>query len=134
MRPIKFRAWDKKYKVMDDDFLIDCDGKIWDAPRMTYDTPNREIAREDDDRFILMQFTGLHDKNGKEIYEGDIFIVKNIHDGDECIWGDGKPIPQTVTWDKIGFEFGNSTRIIYAPYDFEVIGNIYENGSLLNGE
>ena len=72
------------------------------------------------------QFTGPLDKNGKDIWEGDIFIVKHVHDGDEYIWEYGKPIPQTVTWDKVGFEFGDSTRIVYAPYDFEVIGNIYE--------
>jgi len=126
MREIKFRAWDKKYKVMDDDFLIDCDGKIWDAPRMTYDTPNREIAREDDDRFILMQFTGLHDKNGKEIYEGDKYLWKG--EKGVIVWDRGsfwcKPeSPHDAIWD----------RLYLFIDEIEVTGNIYEDEELLSG-
>jgi hypothetical protein len=73
---------------------------------------------ENDDDFILMQFTGLHDKNGKEIYEGDIVGSS---------WG----YPHS----KVGIvDFEN---IIYAkhecviPDDLEVIGNIYEHPELL---
>ena len=58
---------------------------------------------------ILMQFTGLLDKNGKEIYEGDITNVG------------------IVEWDH-----GQFTERLYAPDDIEVIGNIYSNPELLN--
>ena len=87
-----------------------------------------------------MPFTGLKDKNGKEIYEGDIFVVRNLHDGDEDVWnqtrfnngGEGA-IPQQVTWNERDccFQFGYAYRIKDAPYDFEVIGNIYENPELV---
>jgi uncharacterized phage protein (TIGR01671 family) len=76
----------------------------------------------------LMQFTGLLDKNGKEIYEGDIVICINGHEG-------------VVEWEKSDCCF-NVTGYYNASNDypsmafmegqpFEVIGNIYENPELL---
>ena len=64
MREIKFRAWDNKQnKMRNDGFSIYYDGSIQFAD---------SIESKD---FILMQYTGLKDKNGKEIYEGDILIL-----------------------------------------------------------
>mgnify|MGYP001233689767 FL=1 len=78
---------------------------------------------------ILMQYTGLKDKNGKEIYEGDI-----IRESD----GDGGYIYAKVVYYKDGFmgkEKGFEPE--YPISDFknetEVIGNIYENPELLEG-
>ena len=82
------------------------------------------------------QFTGLHDKTGKEIYEGDILAYKwEDRDGDEIVnhvikWDNGRflmcPIKSVVrTW-----------NIHLHPYDeeSEVIGNIYENPELINNQ
>lgn len=87
------------------------------------------------DNTVLMQSTGLKDKNGKLIYEGD--IVKFNFDTDE--------IKAVVSWDNkelIGF-YLNTTDYFKDKYvtdydfyknDYEVIGNIYENPELLEEE
>jgi uncharacterized phage protein (TIGR01671 family) len=78
-----------------------------------------------------MQYTGLHDKNGKEIYEGDIVKFENIKAkiiygfcGFEFEWIDG--YTDKIRLCKTEPLFKNVSLI------FEVIGNIYENPELLN--
>ncbi len=117
MREIKFRAWDKYKKFM---YEI---GRL-DFPINSPDYENIEI----------MQFTGLLDKNGKEIYEGDIIRVpKSVMDrigGSILItfvqWSD-----TSATW-----MVGRNTHIANTYLWLlnkccEVIGNIYENKDLL---
>jgi hypothetical protein len=71
---------------------------------------------------VLMQFTGLRDKNGREIYEGDLW---------RAIGGE---TPAEVRWNKNGWWFyrrDNPFRPCEWTEDGEVIGNIHENGDLL---
>lgn len=127
MRPIKFRAWDKVNKRMiclDDNFDLrfnsSWEGNLnWSAR----DISNRNVIinqRNAD----LMQFTGLIDKNGMEIYEGDIVNEKDIRslgvilDQSFCGWTAYHAESQRIFC--LGYSSG-----------FEVIGNIYENPELL---
>ncbi len=116
MREIKFRAWDKIEKRM---FVPDgIDQSADGAYVIEFERPLHTLNKIV--RFcgsvILMQFTGLKDKNGKEIYEGD--MVR--HDG-------RIPLDEEVTFDGAAFY-----PVYSAPSQhWEVIGNIYENPELL---
>lgn len=74
----------------------------------------------DDDDWIIEQCTGLKDKNGKFIYEGDIIreISKKEPEWEEYI--------TAVRWKECGFNLYDSE-----DFDFEIIGNIHENGDLV---
>jgi len=118
-REIKFRAWDLKNNEMKSGnmglFMFVGTGSLgWNF------ADNWDIGVTSD--FILMQYTGLKDKNGKECYEEDIILI----DGDK----------HRIWFDDLEFLYGgvNKEWDDYAgnmPYSFEIIGNIYENPDLL---
>ena len=124
MREIKFKAWDKQRgKFITPGYMFDIngDGRIslaLDGNSVGGDGVNGE-------RVELLQYTGLKDKNGREIYEGD--IMRDTH-------GNHREEHQ-VYWAKsmgawacdIGEEWGDMS----GSYTWEVIGNIYENPGLL---
>jgi len=72
---------------------------------------------------ILIQYTGLKDKNGKEIYEGDVIKRSEVNYAHEVIFKDAAFCRQRIDDKAIGS--------LEWPQDFEVIGNIYENPELL---
>lgn len=111
MREIKFRAWDKDKKE-----IREVTGINWYDEYLWVDETPMSGDKLPIEGTPLMQFTGLLDKNGREIYEGD--IVKNDK------WnGIGNGI---VQWDKIGWGCD-----YYFLTKGEIIGNIYENPELL---
>ena len=123
-RELKFRAWDKLEKEM----FPDLEGK---NKKNTYVSLNSFFRTSDN--FILMQFTGLLDKNGKEIYKGDI-VELTLFDAND---NDTQYICE-VKFEKGGFilccdeleeSFINFTYI--EQEQLKVIRNIYENPELL---
>lgn len=118
MRDIRFRAWDKSNKEMFySDFVIQANGKL------VWWLPTRGYLWERDD-VVPMQHTGLHDKNGKEIYEGDIVRIDGCSGLVEVFFGG-------VSF-RIKGNFEGSYILDPLRIDkYEVIGNIYENPGLL---
>ena len=78
---------------------------------------------------ILMQSTGLTDKNGKEIFEGDIIGTK-----DGLLNGVLKFNIDLVMWTNSLFRYNNFERLCNVANSREIIGNIWEDGELLDGE
>lgn len=127
-REIKFRAWDdlhnKMYPVSDIEW--DTDGRMW----VTADDGKNGIELIDDEAH-LMQYTGLKDKNGREIYEGDVLDIGLRNQ-------DGKPVIAPVSYETYaaGYVLDNGGNGIWQRLteDCEVIGNIFENPELLEGK
>ncbi len=119
MREIKFRAWDKTHKKMLDRVLAgpgDPCSIVWDEERPGW-------VNFDDACGVIMQFTGLLDKHGREIYEGDIVF------NPDC------DVRGVVTWMQ---KF--ATYIVepiddgyhYALHDaWQVIGNVWEHPEMV---
>lgn len=140
-REIKFKVWHKELKEM---FWFDLmwgrsgrSGSGWlDVVKWGQEKKYSQVAFGTDNRVDidpteceLMQFTGWVDKNGKDIYQGDL-ISENGSSPYEVIWQfhAGKWIMQS-------FEEGRYYREMaydYAQRDYEVIGNVYETPQLLN--
>lgn len=136
MREIKFRVWDGKGKYMVDSTFgewVSFDGVLYTESEKKYDTPNIEIEKSEN--YILMQYTGLKDKNGKEIYEGDIVRWKDrfVLLGESM---DKKEGISQIVWRGVGFDieessFGYEGESMISWDNLEVIGTIHENPELL---
>lgn len=139
MREIKFRAWDKQGKRflgMDDWYLHPNKGSCLYWNKMPIKPEDLEI----------LQFTGLKDKNAKEVYEGDIllcgddgenFSQKYDEENDEYVnTHKAKVIGPTDSYPAFEIDPNpcddvNGLSQLVATGEFEVIGNIYENPELL---
>ena len=131
-RDIKFRAWDKKSKKMRQVVEIVWNTGLYLEPNDNtvkliwvkgYDCiEEKDIMMKREKGFELMQYTGLHDKNGNEIYEGDILNY------DDELW--------IVEYQDGAFKgfWDNIVEDLYELADIsEIVGNIYENSDLVGG-
>lgn len=126
MREIKFKAWDKKNKqiaevvaidYLANEVMLDYFGKMYFL--------NFEYAE-------LLQFTGLKDKNGTEIYEGDIlqgtYYFRGVgwyDTGEGDVEIKGKVVYEQGGYECQGYNLGDLTN------DVEIIGNIYESPEIM---
>lgn len=116
MREIKFRAWIGESWVYSES--ISKDNDVW-----------RILNHEDDNWWACLepqQYTGLKDKNDKEIYEGDILSDDNYSNVDGSVVFDEEKGYYEIA--KFNYEPLHESL---KDYDFEVVGNIYENPDLL---
>lgn len=132
MREIKFRAWEIT-KLMNGTFskrMITNDNLL-----MFGDIPSPMIAEgwidaepHEGEQWVWMQYTGLKDKNGKEIYEGDIVRHHKYGFNWQVIYS-----PKNTGYDLINPEHESMHLCDLCQPNLETIGNIYENPELLKG-
>ena len=124
MREIKFRAWftDSERKVMEGQKC----SMQGERTLLEFLQAIKDTSEEYKYNYILMQYTGLKDKNGVEIYEGDIVRLFDAEKLQIIIFNRGAFALQLQ-------DDGTAYRSLYHQYqaDIEVIGNIYENPELL---
>ena len=130
----RFRAWEKTCKTMyeaDDIVYIDFEDKEICVKTLFFE----KAARYDFDDIVLMQSTGLKDKNGKEIFEGDILSIET----------DEENVRVEVSWDskhalflfeskKYDEKEPLSELLEDSSYPFKIIGNIHTNPELVEVE
>lgn len=155
MRTFKFRVYDKLTKRMITEEnvydIIHTEEAIWDMGRAgEYNRCNPYVGdewhpvsnierfklinyfNENSDRFELMQYIGLKDKNGTEIFEGDLIKIYSYYYDEDIVF------KIVYSENEAQFEIiGDNLCITFDDvydYECEVIGNVYENPELLEGE
>lgn len=114
----KFRVWDKNVKVLRPVDFIDLQKQI-----VTYHISDLTISAIHLKNIVLMQSTGMQDKNGVEIYEGDIVKVETM----------GGVVYGYAKYKSFSFMICSEDMdmIMLVGWDYEILGNIYENPELI---
>lgn len=139
MREIKFRVWSKTWESMHyldklDGWLGRASSDLWGIKtnhaflQWTDKRPHEEFAKYDSNNFVIEQYTGLKDKTGKEIYEGDIIKFGATTHGYPNVKDDWTG---AVEWTHSSWGIKWINRRLDETWSHEVIGNIHENKELL---
>lgn len=125
MREIKFRAWDEKRKhyLGNWEYVINPDNG--EVNELVSYNPECEKFRLNQEA-VLEQFTGLQDKNGKEIYEGDVVALTDSSYMDENIQYERVYYNEKSEW------VAGKVYLSKVYFNVEVVGNIHENMELLD--
>lgn len=144
MREIKFRVWDHNTDTM----MIPDNLEFYDGEIGWIDAGREADPKLSDDgypgQFEIMQYTGIHDKNGQEVYEGDIVSFGSVWNNganedidEELHIGVVEYDPHCAVYN-VNCEESGEHRFLFMEvvnYDgFGVIGNIFENPELLEGK
>lgn len=123
----KYRAWDKEFKEM-----VQVDALVFEEQIIKATYKNGNIVKEDFKNYVLMQSTGMLDKNEREIFEGDILKVTNLSSWLEVV---------SFNEDKAMFVSKETKRKVEETplydlfntdiFEVEIIGNIHTNPELL---
>lgn len=122
----RFRAWDKEFKEM-----VQVDALVFDEQIIKATYKNGNVVKDDLKNYVLMQSTGLRDKNDIEIFEGDILKVTNLSSWLEVV---------SFNEDKAMFVSKETKRKVEETplydlfntdiFEVEIIGNIHTNPEL----
>ncbi len=127
MKTLKFRVWDKslnRFLPLEDSYgkvvspLLDISGRLWNWASQHWGIDNELVKNQDN--YIIQQFTGLLDKNGKEIYEGDIIKIKTYSVGYVSYLEESACY--ILRWSHPAYRLD-----LHLLDELEIIGNIYEN-------
>lgn len=121
----RYRAWDKEFKEM-----VQVDALVFEEQIVKATYKNGNVVKEDLKNYVLMQSTGLTDKNGKEIFEGDVVkMAKNVY---------SEPTNYEIVRHRSGAYRLESKQhgceLWLRHTDCEIAGNIWEDGELLDVE
>jgi hypothetical protein len=139
MRPLKFRAWDKTEKKMTSvtDISFNDDGRV--VVTVFQPTPKDKYYYRliEGENCILMQFVGLQDKHGKDVYEGDIIkaIAESTYNRNISVTAKVEIAENGLLapfWIRV--RWGEEWWIDTVVDGFEIIGNIYEHPELISQE
>ena len=125
MREIKFRAWDKKHKRW-----ANADDMLNLVPIAATRSDSSIVSLKENDEWVPSQYTGLNDKNGNDIYEGDVVefcepqfednILRCVVEFQEGYFSAKRPVRGSFKWYPLSM-----------LEELEVLGNIYENPELM---
>ena len=128
MREIKFRAWNKRYGFFHPEhtFVLNPNGEV------SYENEEGDWIEDLSAKLVISQYTGLLDKNGKEIYEGDIVKAENTQNIGEIKYVYEHGAYLVYSHDENGAYYEHLDTGLCQKY-FKIIGNTYENPELLEG-